>query len=73
MGLDPDSEPEPDVVVIRGAPRDSLADHPSTAALVVEVADSRLRFDRTVKGRLYARAGIADYWIVTFRSLTRAE
>lgn len=67
MGMDPDSEPEPDVVVIRGAARDWLADHPSTAALVVEVADSRLQFDRTVKGRLYARAGIADYWIVNLR------
>ncbi|HEV8585012.1 MAG TPA: Uma2 family endonuclease [Methylomirabilota bacterium] len=67
IGLDPDSEPEPDVALIRGAPRDSLADHPSTAALVVEVADTRLRFDRAVKGRLYAGAGIADYWIVNLR------
>ena len=67
MGMDPDSEPEPDIAVVRGAPRDSLAEHPSTAALVVEVADTRVRFDRVVKGRLYARAGVADYWIVNLR------
>jgi Uma2 family endonuclease len=34
------------------------------AALIVEVAESSLAFDRTQKGSLYARGGIADYWIV---------
>jgi Uma2 family endonuclease len=34
------------------------------AALVVEVADSSLRLDRNLKGGLYARAGVAEYWIV---------
>ncbi len=52
---------------MRGSPRDWLADHPSTAALVVEIADTSLRFDRAVKGRVYAAAGIADYWIVNLR------
>jgi hypothetical protein len=37
--------------------------HPSTAALIVEVADSSLGLDRKFKHGLYARAGIADYWI----------
>ena len=67
MAMDPDSEPEPDLAVLRGSPRDWLADHPSTAALVVEIADTSLRFDRVVKGRVYAAAGIADYWIVNPR------
>ncbi|MGH7391364.1 MAG: Uma2 family endonuclease [Candidatus Rokuibacteriota bacterium] len=63
VALDDESEPEPDVSVVRGEPRD-YPDHPSHAALVVEVAFSRLGFDRERKGSLYARAGIADYWIV---------
>jgi len=63
VALDDESEPEPDVSVVRGEPRDYL-DHPSDVALVVEVALSRLGFDRERKGSLYARAGIADYWIV---------
>jgi Uma2 family endonuclease len=67
MAMDPDSEPEPDVSVLRGAPRDSLGDHPPTAALVVEIADWSLRLDRVVKARVYAAAGIADYWIVNLR------
>jgi Uma2 family endonuclease len=61
------SEPEPDVSVVRGTPRDSLTDHPSKPDLVVEIADSSLRFDRTVKAMAYARAGVADYWIVDLR------
>lgn len=38
--------------------------HPARVALAVEVADARLAFDREHKAGLYARAGIADYWIV---------
>jgi Uma2 family endonuclease len=64
LGLGPDSEPEPDVAVVRGDARDFLADHPTTAALVVEVADASLELDRRLKARIYARAGISDYWIV---------
>ncbi len=60
----PDSEPEPDVAVVRGTPRDYLKAHPAAALLVVEVADATLEFDRTRKGSLYARAGVQDYWIV---------
>jgi Putative restriction endonuclease len=43
---------------------DYRAAHPQRPALVVEVADSSLDFDRHHKGNLYARAGIQDYWIV---------
>lgn len=64
VALDDESEPEPDVSVVPGAARDYLGEHPSRPALIVEVAESSLRFDRRDKGRLYARAGIADYWIV---------
>ncbi len=64
IGLDPRSEPEPDVCVLRGAPRDYLADHPARPALVVEVALSGLRIARKRKAAAYARGGIADYWIV---------
>ena len=64
LALDDGSEPEPDVAVVAGVPRDYLRAHPSTAALVIEVADSSVRLDRRRKGRLYARAGIPDYWIV---------
>jgi Uma2 family endonuclease len=61
-----DSEPEPDVVVVRGNTRDYLDRHPGSQdlALVVEIADSTLERDRTSKKRLYARAGIPLYWIV---------
>lgn len=61
-----DSEPEPDVAIIRGEPRLYANRHPGPAdlALVVEVADATLLRDRGAKKRIYARAGIAAYWII---------
>jgi Uma2 family endonuclease len=64
VALDDESEPEPDVAVCAGSPRDYLAGHPTRPGLVVEVADSSLVFDREHKGSLYARACVLDYWIV---------
>jgi Uma2 family endonuclease len=64
LALDEDSEPEPDVAVVPGTFRDYLGGHPSRPVLVVEVSESSLGFDRAHKGSLYARAGLADYWIV---------
>jgi Uma2 family endonuclease len=64
IALDDESEPEPDVAVVPGVPRDYRDAHPDRPVLIVEVALSRLGFDREHKGSLYARAGIADYWIV---------
>ncbi|HKZ04298.1 MAG TPA: Uma2 family endonuclease, partial [Methylomirabilota bacterium] len=64
VALDEESEPEPDLAVIRGTRAELWAAHPTLPALVVEVADTSLAFDRDVKGSLYARAGIADFWIV---------
>jgi Uma2 family endonuclease len=61
-----DTEPQPDIVVLRRRPvpykgREAGAED---ALLVVEVADSPLACDRSTKRRLYAAAGIPEYWIV---------
>jgi len=60
-----DSEPEPDLAVIMGNPRDYLTHHPfpEQLGLVVEVSDSSLKHDQTLKKRLYARANVPVYWI----------
>ena len=62
--LDDRSEPEPDVCVVRGSPRDYVESHPRRPVLVVEVAQSGLRLARGRKAVVYARARITDYWIV---------
>lgn len=61
-----DSEPEPDVTLVRGTPEDYADRHPGPEdlALVVEIADATLQRDRTIKRRLYAAAGIPTYWIL---------
>ena len=64
IALDDRSEPEPDVCVVGGSPRDYVESHPRRPALVVEVAQSALRRTRGRKAALYARARITDYWIV---------
>ncbi|MEZ4227146.1 MAG: Uma2 family endonuclease [Polyangiaceae bacterium] len=56
------SEPEPDFTVVPLA--DYQDDHPHEAFLVVEVSQSSLRYDRGTKQRLYAEAGVPEYWIV---------
>jgi Uma2 family endonuclease len=66
VGLDDRSEPVPDVAVLR--PRDdaySLSHpQPGDVVLLVEVADSSLAFDRGRKALAYARAGVAEVWVV---------
>ena len=57
------TDPIPDVAVVAGSPRDYVR-HPATAALIVEVSESSLAFDRQEKASLYAAAGIQDYWII---------
>jgi Uma2 family endonuclease len=59
----PRSEPQPDLAVVAGGVRD-FTDHPTSALIVVEVSEATLSYDRRRKGSLYAKAGIADYWIV---------
>ncbi|MEO1402132.1 MAG: Uma2 family endonuclease [Cyanobacteria bacterium J06635_1] len=57
------SEPDPDIAVIKGNIRDFADAHPTVAELIIEVADSSLSYDHNIKGSLYAKAAIADYWI----------
>lgn len=68
LGLLDDSEPEPDLAIVPQG--DHSRNHPSEALLVVEVADSSQRRDRVVKGPIYARAGVAEYWLVDLTSRT---
>jgi len=64
LALGIDSEPEPDIAVVRGRPGDYSPEHPTTAELVIEVADSSLYHDRKRKGSLYARVGIPEFWLL---------
>ncbi|MEQ8819610.1 MAG: Uma2 family endonuclease [Sumerlaeia bacterium] len=60
-----DSEPEPDFYVARKVlPGRQTKPTPESLVLVVEVSESTLAYDRRVKLPLYARAGIAEFWIV---------
>jgi len=67
LRLGPRSVPEPDVAVVSGHARDYLLAHPTTALLVVEVADTSLAQDRVTKAAIYAAAGIREFWIVNLR------
>jgi Uma2 family endonuclease len=58
-----DSEPEPDVSVVRGAETDFLADHPRAAELVIEVCITSHDYDRS-KLRAYAGAGVKECWLI---------
>ena len=58
-----DSEPEPDISVVRGRLEDFLTGHPTSASLVIEVAISSFGFDHE-KRAIYASASIPEYWIV---------
>ena len=66
LRLDAANEPVPDVMLLRPRADDYRAALPGPAdvLLVVEVAKSSLDYDRTVKAPLYARAGVAELWIV---------
>src|SRR2546427_3672125 len=64
IGLDEDSEPEPDIAVVPGSPDDYSRAHPARPVLTVEGSESSLAADRHRKGSLYARAGLADYWVL---------
>ena len=60
------SEPEPDVMIVRGQRRDYRDRHqsPQDIALVIEVSDTTLQRDRALKKPIYARGGIPVYWII---------
>jgi Uma2 family endonuclease len=59
------SEPEPDFVLVRNRPDDYMSGHPNPddILLVIEVSDSSIAYDQTIKLSLYAENGIAHYWI----------
>jgi Uma2 family endonuclease len=61
-----DSEPEPDLSLVVGKDTDYRQGNPSLdkVPLVIEVADTTLKRDRTTKKRIYAKAGVPTYWIV---------
>ncbi|MEO1378177.1 MAG: Uma2 family endonuclease [Cyanobacteria bacterium J06635_10] len=65
ISINPDSEPEPDVAILINQDDDYLNYHPTPqdVLLLIEIADSSLKYDQEVKLPLYARAGISDYWI----------
>lgn len=67
--LGDDSEPEPDVAIIRGAEQDYGERHPARedVILVCEVADSSLPIDMGAKYAAYAQAGVQEYWVVNLR------
>jgi Uma2 family endonuclease len=62
----PTNEPEPDIIVLKEELACFRAANPKPADLhlVVEIADTTLAFDLTVKAALYARAGISEYWVL---------
>ncbi|MBS3028686.1 MAG: Uma2 family endonuclease [Dolichospermum sp. DET50] len=65
ISIPPKSEPEPDFAIIKNRDDNYLSSHPqgTDVLLVIEVADSSIDYDQKVKIPLYAKAGIADYWI----------
>jgi Uma2 family endonuclease len=68
--LRPNSEPEPDIAVVRIDAREYLNGHPTPddIFLLIEVADATLRRDCQQKARAYAKAKIADYWVIDVNS-----
>lgn len=66
LAADDRSLPEPDLLVVPGDPGDYLDRHPAPAdgVLLVEVSNTSLGFDLDRKLRLYARAGLPEYWVI---------
>ena len=64
--LDEYDEPQPDIVLLRPRPDfyNSMSAGPKDIFLIVEMADSSLKYDRRVKAGLYAELGIPEYWVV---------
>jgi Uma2 family endonuclease len=58
-----DSQPEPDLAIVRGEEQDFTTSHPTTAELVIEIAIPSVALDRE-KAAIYAEAGVAEFWIV---------
>lgn len=70
--LSEDTEPQPDVTLLRPEP-DYYTSHtpkPEDVLLVMEIADTSVAYDRGVKTRLYARSGITEYWLIDLNAVT---
>lgn len=69
--ISPNSEPEPNIVIAIQQDDNYLSSHPTPKdiLLVIEIADSTLKYDQETKLSLYAEAGISNYWI--FNLVTR--
>lgn len=63
VAVSADSEPQPDIVVAYGLP-DRGAITPDAVALIIEISDTSSKFDLDAKARVYASAGIVEYWVV---------
>jgi Uma2 family endonuclease len=65
-----DSEPEPDIAIVRAPIRQYLTHHPYPADIfwLIEYADTTLRKDINEKKRVYASAGIQEYWVVNLQA-----
>ena len=68
LAISGESEPEPDVCVVPLSPDDYASAKPERALLVVEVADSTLLRDASVKAQLYAECGVPEYWMIDVKS-----
>lgn len=64
LAIGEESDPEPDIALVPGAPRDYAQEHPRAALLVAEVSGSWLEYDQTTKASVYAGAGIPEYWVL---------
>jgi Uma2 family endonuclease len=66
MGFDigEDTDPGPDLAVVPGTRDDYRERTPTSAVLIVEVADSSLFFDTTTKAEKYATAKVPEYWVI---------
>lgn len=64
--LDLFHEPEPDIVLLRPRADFYASAHPGAAdiLLIIEFAESSIDYDRDIKRRVYAKAGVVEYWLV---------
>lgn len=68
LTLGSQSEPEPDFALVPLVVADRAERHPGTADLIVELSDASLSFDRKQKASLYARFGVAEYWLLNLKN-----
>lgn len=67
--LPDDSEPEPDIAIVRRLGREYLRHHPHPEDIfwLIEYADSSWEKDSKIKYRIYAEAGISEYWLINLK------